>query len=304
MPLSQTQKRDASATRRVTPGPGATAKTFRAEIAGARAFRRFCTPRLSSLRGLDHQRLSERARFHLRAARAQRLSTTVGDIQTYVFEPEGPCTASVLVVHGWTGEAAFMGAFADYLRRRGARAVLFDLPAHGQSTGRQTNLMDCARAVGEVANALAPIRFAIGHSIGGLALLVAGEGRHPMPRPSLFEAYVLIAMPDRFADVTRRFGDEQGLSPASLHAMEWRLERLAQRKIAEFTGSNLLAATGRPTLLLHARDDDEVPFADAQRLAAATACAELRALDGLGHRVILYAPPVVRAAAAFLRQYR
>src|SRR5262245_28014651 len=36
------------------------------ELAGARAFRRFCTPELSSCRSVDHDRLVERARFHLR----------------------------------------------------------------------------------------------------------------------------------------------------------------------------------------------------------------------------------------------
>jgi pimeloyl-ACP methyl ester carboxylesterase len=118
----------------------------------------------------------------------------------------------------------------------------------------------------------------------------------------LFEAYVLVAMPDRFGDVTRRFGDEQALSPAALRLFERRLERLAERRIADFTGSNLLTATGRPTLLLHARDDQEVPFADAERLSAIPG-AELRGFDGLGHRMILYAPPAIRAAAAFLARF-
>jgi pimeloyl-ACP methyl ester carboxylesterase len=210
----------------------------------------------------------------------------------------------VLLVHGWTGEAAFMGAFAEYMRRRGLRSVLLDLPAHGRSAGRQTTLMDCAHAVHEVANAMGPIRFGIAHSMGGLALLVVGEGRYPMPSRYLFEAYALIAMPDRFADVTRRFGDEQGLSPAALWALESRLERLAQRKVADFTGSNLLLATGRPTLVLHARDDQEVPFEDAERLAAAAPSVQLCPVDGLGHRAILYAPPVVRTVACFLERHQ
>jgi pimeloyl-ACP methyl ester carboxylesterase len=273
-------------------------------IVGARAFRTFCTPHLASHRRADYERLAERARFHLRSARAQRLQTSVGEIQTYVLEPKGRCAASVLLVHGWGGEAAFMVAFADYMCRRGVRSVLLDLPAHGQSAGRQTNLMDCARAVREAARAMGPVQFAVAHSIGGLAVLVAGEGRHPMPGPYPFEAYVLVAMPDRFADVTRHFGNEQGLSPGELKAFEQRLERLAQRKIADFTGSNLLAATDRPTLLLHSRDDQEVPFHDAERLKASAPSVELKAADGVGHCMLLYAPPVVRAAAAFLQRFQ
>jgi pimeloyl-ACP methyl ester carboxylesterase len=273
------------------------------ELAGARAFQRFCTPQLSNCRGVDHEQLVARARFHLRSARMQRLATSVGEVQTYVFETKGNCTASALLVHGWTGEAAFMSAFAEYLCRRGIRCVLLDLPAHGQSSGYETNLMDCARAVYDIAQSLGPLRFAVGHSIGGLAVLVAGEGRDPLPGAASFEAYVLIAIPDRFADVTRRFGDDHGLSAAGLQAFERRLERLAQRRIADFTGSNFLNGIGRPSLLLHARDDQEVPFADAERIAAAVPTTELQSLDGLGHRAILYAPPAVRAAAAFLARF-
>jgi len=273
------------------------------ELSGATAFRQFCTPQLSNCRSVDHEQLVARARFHLRSARMQPLATSVGKVQTYIFESKAICAATALLVHGWTGEAAFMCAFAEYLCRRGIRCVLLDLPAHGQSPGHETNLMDCARAVHDVVRSLGPMRFAIGHSIGGLAVLVAGEGRHPMPGAVSFDAYVLIAIPDRFADVTRRFGNDHGLSAAGLQAFERRLERLAQRRIADFTASNFLSAIGRPSLLLHARDDREVPFADAERIAAEVPTTELQALNGLGHRAILYAPPAVRAASAFLARF-
>ena len=121
-------------------------------------------------------------------------------------------------------------------------------------------------------------------------MVLAGEGKRPIPQPYPFEAYALVAMPDRFADVTRRFGEEQGLTPPALRAFERRLEHLAHRRILDFTGTNLLAATGRPTLLLHARDDQEVPFADAEAMAEQTSHAELQAFDGFGHRMVLVRP--------------
>ena len=273
-----------------------------AEIAGTHAFRLFCTPSLSSRRGPDHAALVERARFHLRTARTATVATSVGDLATYTFEPEHEPLASVLLVHGWSAEAAFLGAFAEFLRRRGFRAVLVDLPAHGQSSGSETNLVDCGRAVLDIAEAAGPFRFALGHSIGAMAVLMAGEGKLPLPRAYPFESYVLISMPDRFADVTRDFGSELQLSPAALRDFERRLERLAGRRISNFKGGNLLAATARPTLLLHSRDDEDVSFDCATAMACERANVELMAFDGLGHRAILYAPPVVRAAAAFLKE--
>lgn len=271
-----------------------------AEIAGAHAFRLFCSPSLSSRRAPDHDTLVERARHHIRNAKSLRIPTSVGSIATYVVEPDGPAHATALLVHGWTGEAAFMGAFADYLRRRGFRAILMDMPAHGLSEGDETSLFDCARAVLEVAEAFAPVRFAVGHSIGAMALLTAGEGRRPLPRSYPFESYVLVGMPDAFSEVTDDFAREMSLPADCQRAFERRLERLAERSLSDFTGSALLAATGRPALLLHCRDDVEVPFAAAESISAAVPGARLQAFDGLGHRAILYAPPAVRAAAAFL----
>ncbi len=270
---------------------------------GALALARFCTPALSSRRSPDHAILVERARYHLRGAERRRLVTRVGGIETYTFAPDTAAKASVLVVHGWSGEAAFMGAVGDFLRRRGYRAILVDMPAHGLSAGARATLFDCAQALLEVCDALGPVRFALGHSMGAMATLAAGEGHPPLPRAHPFDAYVLIAMPDAFADVTRQFGAEGGLSALAQRAFEARLEALAMRSIDDFTGSRLLASVGRPTLLLHARDDSEVAFRTSEAMAQRIPGVSLEAFDGLGHRAILYAPPAVRAATAFLDRY-
>lgn len=274
------------------------------QLAGDRAFQEFCTPRLSRYRSRDHDLLAQRARFHLRHAQPVRVPTSEGQLQAYVFEPDGVMRATVLFIHGWTGEASFMTAFAEQFRKRGFRAVLVDLPAHGKSAGDRTSLIACAHAVRQVAEALGPVHFVVAHSLGGLAALLAGGGGRPMPRAYPFFAFVLVALPNRFANVTSRFGEELNLSPAAQRVYERRLERIANRRIVDFTGANLLKATGRPGLLLHARDDADVAFADAQEIVAGCPSAQLQAFDDLGHRKILYAPPVIRAALTYLAGQR
>ena len=269
-------------------------------VAGARAFRRFCTPSLSSHRALDHDLLVERSRFHLRSAQRVLVPTVAGPVQTFTLAPVEPqIGASVLLVHGWTGEASFMSAPADFFRRRGFRSVLVDLPAHGDCQRSRASLFDCARAVADVAAVLGPFDIAFGHSVGALAALVAAGGLAPMHRKAEFAGLVLVAPPDRFQDVTRRFGTEGGLDARGQRSFERRLERLARRPIAAFTGGRLLTEADRPALIIHARDDAEVPFEDGARIAAACGRAELMAVDGLGHRAMLYAPPVARAAHGF-----
>lgn len=270
--------------------------------AGDIAYRRFCTPKISERRSHDHDVLVERARFHLRNAESIRVPTSEGPTQAYVFEPDASSTArgNVLVAHGWTSEASFMAVFAEQLRRAGFRVVLFDQPAHGKSTRERASLIDCSRALLQVAEALGPIRFVVAHSMGCLAALLAGEGGAPMPRPYPFERYVLVSGPNRFARVTKEYGETLGLMPAAQRHYERLLERIAHRRIVDFTGARLLAATGRPALILHSRDDHEVSFRNAEEIAADCPASELIAFDGLGHRNILYMPPVICAAVAYL----
>ncbi len=56
-------------------------------LAGDLAYQLFCTPKLSSHRGPDHDTLVERARFHLRNAEWESIATPFGRLQAYVFSP-------------------------------------------------------------------------------------------------------------------------------------------------------------------------------------------------------------------------
>jgi pimeloyl-ACP methyl ester carboxylesterase len=136
--------------------------------------------------------------------------------------------------------------------------------------------------------------------MGGLAALLAGEGKPPLPRAYPFERYVLVSSPNRFATITHEFAEELSLSPAAQRTYEHHLERIAHRPLAAFTAANLLAATGKPALVIHARDDLEVIFQNAEEIATQCPKAEILAVDGLGHRNILFAPPVIRAVLSYL----
>ena len=262
--------------------------------AGDRAFRIFCTPQLSQHRSSDHDKLIERARFHLRHARWERVQTLAGPLQTYVYDPDRRRRGTVLLVHGWTSEAAFMTAFIEPLRRSGLRVVAFDFPAHGHSPGRCTNLAECARAMLSVADHYGPITAAVAHSFGGFVSLLVAEGGAPLPHAHPISRFVLLACPNRLADVTRNFGTQLGLDARAQRAYERHLERVGRRPVATFSAVNLLRAVSAPTLVIHGRDDIEVPFANAEEIVAGSPLARLQAFDGLGHRTLLYAPPVFR----------
>ena len=264
-------------------------------LAGDMAFRIFCTPELSQHRSADHDILTARARFHLRNARWQVVPTPVGEVQAYVYEPDGEPRGTVLLVHGWTSEAAFMTAFTEPLRRSGMRVVAFDFPAHGLSPGRRTNLADCARAMLAVSDHFGPIDGVVAHSFGGFVALLVAEGGPPLDHAHPIGHFVLISCPNELSEVTRNFGKTLNLGPAAQRAYERHLERVGHRPVSTFSAAGLLRNVEAPVLIVHGREDEEVAFRNAEDIVTAHAGARLKAFDGLGHRNVLFAPPVFRA---------
>lgn len=271
-------------------------------LAGDLAYLRFCTPRLSERRAQNHQVLINRARFHLRNAVWSWIETPAGRIRVFTFEPESdPTRGDVLIVHGWTSEASFMAVIAEQVRRAGFRAHVIDCPAHGLSPGDRTSLIGCAHAVAYAVNTLPQPHAILAHSMGCLAALMALEGRAPMQLHVRTEKLVLIASPERFQEVTLEHGHHLGLTPAAQRVFERHLERIAHRDIQSFRASALLASLGLPTLVLHGQNDHEVRPDCARQIDAACSNATLRVFDGLDHRRVLYAPPVIREAVKFLK---
>ena len=269
--------------------------------AGDAAFRLFCTPSLSERRDPNYRELSHRARYHLRRAEWLRVPTAFGALAAYRIEPDGAPRGTVLLVHGWTSEAAFMTALAEPIRRAGFRVVLFDMPAHGLSPGRRTNLIECAKATLAISETLGPVDAVVAHSMGGLATLLAADGARPIPRQLDFGRIAIIAGPNRLIDVTREFCDQCRMTAAGRRHYERHLERVGWRALASVSTSDLLLRTGRrPALIVHSRDDADVPFERAEEIVASVPGAQLAAFDGLGHRAILFASPSVRAVVRFL----
>ncbi len=269
-------------------------------MVGRAAFTAFCTPPGSARAPVTGDRakaLEER----LRQARIEHLSTSRGSVASYLFEPENASGRTVVLVHGWTGRAQFMLGFVKPLLAQGLTVVALDLPGHGASSGRQLNVPLGVEALKAAARRFGRFHGAIAHSFGGPVTLCAASGAIPAYPAIAIGRLVMIASPHSLADVTRDFGGMVGLGRRGQLAMERRVLEVAGRRVEEFEGPDLLRAYGKPTLLIHSRDDAEVSFASAEAMAApGRPDVDLLALDGLGHRRILYAPSVIRAATAFV----
>jgi pimeloyl-ACP methyl ester carboxylesterase len=270
------------------------------QLAGRLALQLFSTPLPVGRMTPAEQRLEARAKQRLENAERLTISTAKHSIVAYrLGERRGAADRTILLVHGWMSGARFMLALAETLVARGDEVICFDLPAHGESSGRVTNLVDCGQALVAVANAVGPINMIIAHSFGG-AVTAYATSQLGLKLTGDDARVILIASPNQLSDVTKRFSTALGLSDAARAIYERRLVQPLGGDLAAMDGNALYAATGMPLRIIHSSDDAEVPVEQGRRFLELGQQAQLIELDGLGHRRVLYAD----AALAALREAR
>lgn len=220
-----------------------------------------------------------------------------GKLRVWQWGWSGP---AVLLVHGWAGRGLQMGALAEPLVEAGFRVVAYDAPGHGESPGSRSSLPEMAEAVAAMVRHLGEVAGVVAHSIGAAAATVA-FGRDPS---LAVDRVVYLAPAVDMYGVTDRFGEMTGFSAEVVTRMRASLERRFGIPWPQFQGLAHAPSMGRPLLVIHDRDDHEVPWHEGEDLAAAWPGARMVATEGLGHRRILLDSDVVARATEFLRSDR
>lgn len=203
---------------------------------------------------------------------------------------------TVLLVHGWGSRAGRLSGFAAALVQAGFRVVLYDAPAHGVSTGRFASLPEFARALRAVGSQVGPVYGLLGHSLGGAAISLALHDGLPAERA------VLIAPPSDVVVFSHAFAGHVGLPRRAHDVMRRNLETRLRMRWDDIHIPTLARGLRTAALLVHDREDPDVPYAHAEEIAAAWPNAKLVATTGLGHRAIVRDPGVIRSAVEFLSE--
>jgi pimeloyl-ACP methyl ester carboxylesterase len=203
---------------------------------------------------------------------------------------------AVLLAHGWGGCAGQMTPLVDPLLEAGYSVVASDAPAHGQSPGWSASIPAFAGAIARLAEAAGPLHGAVTHSMGGAALSLAVARGLPIRRA------VLVGPPADAAVWFDGFVRWLGFPAAAAPALRRRAERLAGERLDRLSAAALGPRLTLPLLVIHDRQDREVPLEDGARVAGAAAAGHLLVTEGLGHRRILRHPGVAAAAVRFLAE--
>ncbi|MCG6969177.1 MAG: alpha/beta hydrolase [Gammaproteobacteria bacterium] len=205
---------------------------------------------------------------------------------------QGP---AVVLVHGWSGRGAQLGAFAQPLVQRGFSVVAFDAPGHGQSQGKQTNVFEVAAALAAVAEKTGPVCAIIAHSFGTMATTLA------IQQGLQLDKIVCISAPTSGLFLVESFCETFALSQTTMTLFKHRLEKEFGTDLWQRIASDQQVTNSRiPALIIHDKDDRDVPWQWSEHLAKAWPSSHLWLTHGLGHRRILRNPAVVDAVSEFI----
>ncbi len=204
---------------------------------------------------------------------------------------------TVLLVHGWGERAASLGALIEPLTAAGHRVVGIDLPGHGDSVTADTNLYVAADTISEVAAQSGGVTAIVAHSMGGHATMLA------LKNGLQVGSVVLLSPSSRLSEALSRFVEMLSLPPRAASGLKRSLERrFGETLWTEFEGRELVRDLRVPALIVHDRDDAQVPLSDSELLVSAWPGARLMTTESLGHGRILRDEHVVAETLSFILQ--
>ncbi|EDP95303.1 alpha/beta hydrolase [Kordia algicida OT-1] len=213
------------------------------------------------------------------------------DIITYTY---GNGKKKILLAHGWSGRGTQLVKIADHFVKLGYQTISFDAPAHGKAPGKLTSMPEFIEAIHEIDKQFGPFEFAIGHSLGGMALLNAVREGFQIKK------LATIGAADVITDIILHFTRTLTLKDSVATKMKAILDSKFGRDIDYASASNAAKEVNIPTLVVHDEDDVDVAVSCAYAIHKALPNGTLHITQNLGHRRILGNKEVIEKVEDFL----
>ncbi len=201
----------------------------------------------------------------------------------------------ILLTHGWAGRGTQLYEIADKLLEHGFMVISYDAPAHGQSGGKRTYLLDNVNTATHIAKTYGPFEAAIGHSFGGITLLNANA------KEQLFGKIVTIGIEGSMHVILEDFVKKIGLKSKVTTAIEKLILNEYHTEVAQISGNESAKRVTNPVLIIHDINDKDVDVSSAFRLRQNLKNGALVITQGLGHRKILRDQGVIEKIISFIK---
>ena len=228
-------------------------------------------------------------------------------LKAWLLAEDRGAVGTVVVVHGWGGDAGRMAPLAARIVARGMTVLLVDLPGHGRTApvaSYNAKLMvDDLRAVRDWleirAGGSGKPAAILGYSFGGLGAYVAAS------QDARWSALAVLAAPMGPMEAVRLYLDGKGLPGRWLDGM---IRRSFIRSVGvapdAFDAERNLGSIRVPVLIVHGEEDDVVPVWHADRIHAAIpqGLATLERVPRADHGAVLVEDVIGDRIAAFLAE--
>lgn len=218
-----------------------------------------------------------------------------GELAVTTWGESGP---AVLVMHGWGGARAQMTGFVEPLLAAGYRVVAYDQPAHGDSDGKTTNILEIAPTMDLVMQREGKFDAIIAHSFGTIITSYALVKLN-FPAPSKL---VYLGSFNRLLDSLPRFQVLANLPDEVMHGLRSMItENFGKDVLEEVANENFVKQIHIPALMFHDRADNVTPVEDSRAIANAWDESQYIETNGLGHRGALQSAEVHEQVVNFLK---
>lgn len=208
----------------------------------------------------------------------------------------GDSRRTVWVVHGWESRGSRFKVLIEACRLAGYKVIAWDGPAHGDSVGDRTNMVEFAKKLRQDIESRSDelVQAVIGHSFGAAAAAYAcKQGLN-------IKKLILISAPASVLEVLSRFWQmiqfADDLKPAFVDA----IQKETGVKIEDVSLESYIASLPQKIQIVHDKSDKEIPYTEAEILKSRNNSAELVATEKLGHRRILESQIVATLVLKFI----
>jgi len=218
-----------------------------------------------------------------------------GELAVTSWGDSGP---TVLLMHGWGGARAQMTGFVEPLLSAGYRVVAYDQPAHGESDGKMTNLIEIAPTMSLVMKREGKFDAVIAHSFGTLITSYALVNLNFSPPSKLiyFGAF------NRLLDSLPRFQVLANLPDEVMDGLTAAIsENFGKDVLDAIVNETLVPQINIPALMFHDTADNVTPVEDSRAIARVWKSAQFVETDGLGHRGALQSKEIHEQVIQFLK---
>ena len=237
------------------------------------------------------------AREKMMAESAQKKMDFIPEVNQEVMAYSyGYSKRKVLLIHGWSGRGTQLFKIADKLLENGFMTISFDAPAHGKSTGKTTMMNEFVKTALFLEKEFGPFEIAIGHSLGGMAVLNA------VKQGLNIKKAIVIGAGDVITDIIKEFVAKIEIKPKMVDNIKKIFYKKFGEDIDNYSAYIAAKNVKIPTLVLHDTEDDAVPVSCAHHIRQNLEQGEILITHGLGHSRILKDTKVIHRIVEFINR--